>query len=85
MRYVWRGMDALWHAGRSSRDQPSATDPIPPISIPISTAIAAMAELGYDLSAHDSKSLDNVKDYAPFDAVVTMGTYGPCSLYRWGL
>lgn len=36
-----------------------------------------MAELGYDLSAHDSKSLDNVKDYAPFDAVVTMGAYGP--------
>ena len=36
-----------------------------------------MAELGYDLSAHDSKSLDEVKDKAPFDAVVTMGTYGP--------
>ena len=48
-----------------------------PIPTPIKTAIAAMAELGYDLSAHDSKSLDNVKDYAPFDAVVTMGTYRP--------
>ena len=36
-----------------------------------------MAELGYDLAAHASKSLDEVKDYAPFDAVVTMGAY-PC-------
>lgn len=34
-----------------------------------------MAELGYDLSAHASKSLDEVKDHAPFDAVVTMGTH----------
>lgn len=36
-------------------------------------AIAAMQELGYDLSAHASKSLEEVKDHAPFDAVVTMG------------
>ena len=36
-------------------------------------AIAAMKELGYDLSEHDSKSLDEVKAFAPFDAVVTMG------------
>ena len=35
-------------------------------------AIAAMKELGYDLSIHDSKSLDEVKAYAPFDVVVTM-------------
>lgn len=41
-------------------------------------AIAAMAELGYDLSAHDSKSLDEVKDKAPFDAVVTMGCGDAC-------
>lgn len=32
-----------------------------------------MAELGYDLAAHASKSLDEVKEHAPFDAVVTMG------------
>lgn len=41
-------------------------------------AIAAMEELGYDLSQHDSKSLDQVKSYAPFDAVVTMGCGDAC-------
>lgn len=41
-------------------------------------AIAAMKELGYDLSTHDSKSLDEVKEYAPFDAVVTMGCGDAC-------
>ena len=41
-------------------------------------AIAAMKELGYDLSTHESKSLDEVKQYAPFDAVVTMGCGDAC-------
>ncbi len=41
-------------------------------------AIAAMKELGYDLSNHASKSLDEVKEYAPFDAVVTMGCGDAC-------
>ncbi len=41
-------------------------------------AIAAMKELGYDLSKHDSKSLDQVKAFAPFDAVVTMGCGDAC-------
>lgn len=41
-------------------------------------AIAAMKELGYDLTTHKSKSLDEVKDYAPFDAVVTMGCGDAC-------
>lgn len=41
-------------------------------------AIAAMKELGYDLSTHDSKSLDEVKSFAPFDAVVTMGCGDAC-------
>ena len=41
-------------------------------------AIAAMSELGYDLSQHDSKSLEEVKQYAPFDAVVTMGCGDAC-------
>lgn len=41
-------------------------------------AIASMQELGYDLSAHDSKSLDEVKQFAPFDAVVTMGCGDAC-------
>lgn len=41
-------------------------------------AIAAMKELGYDLSAHASKSLDEVKSEAPFDVVVTMGCGDAC-------
>ena len=41
-------------------------------------AIAAMKELNYDLSAHSSKSLDEVKEHAPFDAVVTMGCGDAC-------
>jgi protein-tyrosine-phosphatase len=41
-------------------------------------AIAAMKELGYDLSQHSSKSLDEVKEHAPFDAVVTMGCGDAC-------
>lgn len=41
-------------------------------------AIAAMKELGYDLSQHHSKTLDEVKEYAPFDAVVTMGCGDAC-------
>ncbi len=41
-------------------------------------AIAAMRELNYDLSKHDSKSLQEVAQYAPFDAVVTMGCGDTC-------
>jgi arsenate reductase (thioredoxin) len=41
-------------------------------------AIASMKELGYDLSVHKSKSLDEVKEYAPFDAVITMGCGDAC-------
>jgi len=41
-------------------------------------AIAAMNELGYDLNSHASKSLDEVKSYAPFDVVVTMGCGDAC-------
>lgn len=41
-------------------------------------AIVAMAELGYDLSKHKSKSLNDVLLYAPFDAVVTMGCGDAC-------
>ena len=49
-----------------------------PSGIVNSKAIAAMKELGYDLSNHDSKSLDEVKVFAPFDAVVTMGCGDAC-------
>ena len=41
-------------------------------------AIAAMKELDYDLGRHQSKSLEEVKQFAPFDAVVTMGCGDAC-------
>ncbi len=41
-------------------------------------AIVAMKELNYDLSTHDSKSLEEVKAFAPFDVVVTMGCGDAC-------
>jgi protein-tyrosine-phosphatase len=41
-------------------------------------AIAAMRELGYDLTTHESKSLQEVERFAPFDAVVTMGCGDAC-------
>ena len=40
-------------------------------------AIAAMAELNYDLSSHDSKSLDDIPNIT-FDYVVTMGCGDAC-------
>jgi protein-tyrosine-phosphatase len=39
-------------------------------------AIRFMGELGYDLSAHDSKSLDEID--GEFDAVITMGCGDSC-------
>jgi arsenate reductase (thioredoxin) len=44
-------------------------------------AIAAMAELGYDLSTHASKSVDQVSGMA-FDVVVTMGCGDACPNVR---
>ena len=49
-----------------------------PSGIVNAKAIAAMQDLGYDLSKHYSKSLDEVKAFAPFDAVVTMGCGDAC-------
>ena len=40
-------------------------------------AIAAMAELGYDLTSHHSKSLDEIPQ-EPYDAAVTMGCGDAC-------
>jgi len=41
-------------------------------------AIVGMKELGYDLKAYRSKSLEQVKEFAPFDVVVTMGCGDAC-------
>jgi protein-tyrosine-phosphatase len=46
-------------------------------------AIAAMRELGYDLAAHRSKSLDELAN-ATFDVAVTMGCGDQCPNLRAG-
>ncbi len=42
-------------------------------------AIAAMREIGYDLTAHHSKSFDEVPS-GPYDAAVTMGCGDACPM-----
>lgn len=44
-------------------------------------AVAAMAELGYDLTTHQSRSLDDLPD-VPFAAAVTMGCGDACPMVR---
>ena len=44
-------------------------------------AVEAMRELGYDLSVHGSKSLDELPDIA-FDFVATMGCGDACPMVR---
>jgi arsenate reductase (thioredoxin) len=44
-------------------------------------AVRAMREVGYDLSAHSSKSLNEVPDIE-FDFVATMGCGDECSFVR---
>jgi protein-tyrosine-phosphatase len=44
-------------------------------------AVAAMAELGYDLAAHSSKGLDDLPP-GEFDAAVTMGCGDQCPNLR---
>jgi len=40
-------------------------------------AVAAMKEIGYDLTTHESKSLNDIPDIV-FDAVITMGCGDAC-------
>jgi arsenate reductase (thioredoxin) len=44
-------------------------------------AIAAMKELGYDLTRHESKSLDQLPDME-YDVAVTMGCGDACPMVR---
>lgn len=44
-------------------------------------AIAAMKELGYDLTNHQSKSLDDLPD-VQFDYAITMGCGDACPMVR---
>jgi arsenate reductase (thioredoxin) len=53
-------------------------------------AIEAMKELGYDLSVHQSKSLDDLPD-VEFDVAITMGCGDECPFLKatrredWGI
>ena len=44
-------------------------------------AIAAMSEIGYDLTPHDSKSLSEIPDIE-YDVAVTMGCGDECPMVR---
>lgn len=44
-------------------------------------AIAAMRELGYDLSTHDSKSLEQIPD-VQYEYAITMGCGDECPLVK---
>ena len=44
-------------------------------------AVAAMQELGYDLSTHDSKSLDEIPD-VEYEYAITMGCGDECPYVR---
>lgn len=46
-----------------------------------SSAVEVMRELGYDLGAHESKSVDDVPDIE-FDYVVTMGCGDDCPMVK---
>ena len=45
-------------------------------------AVAAMAELGYDLTRHGSKGLEDLPAGVEFDFVATMGCGDACPLVR---
>lgn len=63
------------HGGQSIEAYSAGSKPSGTINL---KAIAAMKEKDYDLTLHSSKSLEEVKQYAPFDAVVTMGCGDAC-------
>ena len=63
------------HGGESVKAYSAGSKPSGVVN---ANAIASMKELGYDLSKHASKSLEEVKAHAPFDVVVTMGCGDAC-------
>lgn len=69
------------HAKRLRIDVEAASAGSRPSGIVNPKAIAAMAEVGYDLASHRSKPLKEVES-AEFDVVVTMGCGDACPLVR---
>ncbi len=66
---------AILHGGKNVEAYSAGSRPSGKVN---PRAIEAMRQLGYDLSKHDSKSLQEVEKYAPFDVVVTMGCGDAC-------
>jgi arsenate reductase len=65
---------ALLHGGKNVEAYSAGSKPSSKINL---KAIAAMNEIGYDLTEHDSKSLDEIPDVT-YDAVITMGCGDAC-------
>ena len=66
---------AIIHGGENIEAYSAGSEPSGIIN---PKAVAAMKEIGHDLTQQHSKSLDEVKQYAPYDAVVTMGCGDAC-------
>lgn len=69
---------AIIHGGQSVESYSAGSRPSGKVN---PKAIASMRELGYDLSRHASKSLEEVPDLE-YDAVVTMGCGDACPNIR---
>ncbi len=65
---------ALLHGGTAVTAYSAGSKPSGKIN---PKAIAAMKEIGYDLTTHASKSLDEIPDIN-YDAVITMGCGDAC-------
>ena len=65
---------AIMHGGKDIKAYSAGSRPSGKVN---PKAIAAMKELGYDLSTHDSKSLDQIPDIT-YDYVITMGCGDEC-------
>ena len=66
---------AIMHGGENMKAYSAGSKPSGVVN---PQAVDAMKETGYDLSKHESKSLDAIKQYAPFDVVITMGCGDAC-------
>jgi arsenate reductase (thioredoxin) len=66
---------ANMHGGNRVEAYSAGSKPVGAVN---SKAIESMETLGYDLTKHRPKSLEEVKSFAPFDLVVTMGCGDAC-------
>lgn len=69
---------ALIHGGATVEAHSAGSRPSGKINL---KAVAAMAEIGYDLTTHASKSLDDIPA-GPYDAAVTMGCGDACPMVQ---